>query len=438
LLTLPELNYMLIGEKLSEGAKLYTGVWDSIGPMSAMIYGTIDFLFGRSQIAFQIIAFILVCFQVFVFNNTLLVNKAYSENNYVPGIIYALLCSLCYDMMTLTPFLMGLTFVLLALDKVFNHIEFRAKRDEDILNIGLYLGLAATIYLPFSLLALSTLVVFLLFTGTVGRRYVMMIFGFMLPVLISGSYFFLTDRFDDFLYLFFSPFAVIDRIWYVSFRDTLILFSAPILFLVLSLLRIMLGARLTNYQNRLTQAMFVWMVFSILFILFSDQNSPAVYIILAPVVAFYLSHYFLIFRKKKLAESLFLLFIGLVIFTNVVSVKSPQWAHEYFNDKSYLINQDDFKDLKGSRILVLDNDLRPYNHAESATPFLNWQLSQEIFYNLDYYDNLTKLYEGMMADKPEIIIDRHNIMPSVFEKIPALRSMYYLSRDGYYHLKINN
>ncbi|HNP17563.1 MAG TPA: hypothetical protein PKL31_03930 [Fulvivirga sp.] len=429
---------MLIGEELSEGSSLYSGLWDSIGPLSALVYNTIDYMFGRSQLTYQILAYLLVCFQVYVFNSTLITNKAFSENTYIPGFIYALLCSLCYDMMTLTPFLMGLTFVLLAINKVFNHIEFRAKRDEDILNIGLYLGLATIIYLPFCLLALSTLFVFIFFTGTVGRRYVMMVFGFSLPVLLSGSYFYITDRFDDFLYLFFSPFTVIDRVWYISFRDTLFLFSVPILFLALSLIRILQGARLTNYQNRLTRAMFVWMIFSLLFIVFSDQNSPAVYIILAPVAAFYLSHYFLIFKKKKLLELAFFTFFGLVVFTNIVSVKSPNWVKPYFNDQSYLINKDEYKDLEGLRILVLDDDLRPYYYAKPATPFLNWQVSQEIFNNLDYYDNLTKLYEGMMNDKPEIIIDRHNVMPAVFEKIPALRSMYFLSRDGYYHLNVNN
>ena len=67
-LTIPELNYMLVGEKLTNGADLYSEIWDNIGPLSAMVYALIDFLFGKSQLAYQIIAWLFVFFQAFIFN----------------------------------------------------------------------------------------------------------------------------------------------------------------------------------------------------------------------------------------------------------------------------------------------------------------------------------------------------------------------------------
>lgn len=429
---------MLVGEKLTGGAKLYSQVWDCIAPLSAFIYNGIDYLFSRSQLTYQILAYILVCCQIFIFNSFLINSKAYAENTYVPGIIYALLSSICYDMFTLTPFLIGLTFLLLALRNIFQHIEFRSKRDEDILNIGLFIGLATVSYQQFAIFAICTLLIFALFTGTVGRRYLMMLFGFFLPILIAGSYFFLTNRFTDFMYSFLSPFLVIGKIWYFSFGELLILFAIPAFYFLMALFRMVQGARLTNYQGRLTQSMIVWLIFSIGFILISDEYSPSVYLILIPIASFYIAHHFLIYRRRGLAEISFMLFLVGTVTTGVFSYSTPQWFGKYFDDKDYVVNLKNYEEIKGERILVLDDNIRPYYYAQSATPFLNWQMSEEVFNNLDYYDNLTLIHEGIVNDKPDIIIDSNNRMPKIFDKIPGLKELYFKGRDGNYHLKASN
>ena len=429
---------MLVGEKLTGGASLYSGVWDCIAPLSAFIYNGIDYLFGRSQLTYQILAYLLVCYQIFIFNSFLINSKAYTENTYVPAVIFALLSSVCYDMFTLTPFLIGLTFLLLALKNIFQHIEFRSKRDEDILNIGLFIGLATVTYQQFAIFVFCTLLIFVMFTGTVGRRYIMMLFGFFLPILIAGSYFFLTNRFTDFMYSFLSPFFVISKIWYFSFWQLMLLFALPTLYFLLALFRMTQGARLTNYQGRLTQSMLVWMVFSIGFILISDEYSPAVYLILIPVGSFFIAHHFLIYRKKIMAEISFILFLVGMVATGVLSYNTPEWLGKYFNNTDYVVNMGSYGDVAGQRILVLDDNIRPYYYAQSATPFLNWQMSEEVFNNLNYYDNLTLIYEGIVNDRPDIIIDSNNRMPKIFEKIPTLKELYFKSRDGNYHLKVSN
>lgn len=428
---------MLLGEKVANGALVYSEVWDSIAPLSALIYSMLDYLFGRSQLAYQLFGYILICYQVFIFNGFLLTSRAYTENTYIPGLIYGILATLCYDMVTLTPFLIGLTFILLALKNIFNHIEVRAKRDEDILNIGLYIGLATISYLPFSIFTLATLLIFIFFTGTVTRRYFLMTFGFLLPILLSAGYFYLTNRLDDFVYSFFSPFTIIDRVWFVSLKDTLRLFIAPLAFFVMSLFRIIGGARMTNYQSRLTQTMLLWTAFSIVFIFLADQNSPAVYLVLVPGVSFYIAHYFLMKARGVLTELSFLLFSGLCLATFYLSM-TDSWLKQYFNDSGYVVNEKPLESKERQRILVLEQDLAPYLNAEPATPFFNWQLSKEVFENLNYYDNLTTIYNGIVQDKPEIIIDPNNVMMEVFKRIPKLRSMYFGHADGNYYLKTSN
>lgn len=428
---------MLVGEKVASGAMLYSEVWDGIAPLSALVYTLIDYLFGRSQLIYQILAYFTVCFQVFVFNRFLLTSRAYTENTYLPGFLYALLASTCYDMNTLTPFLMGMTFILLALNNIFSHIEVRAKRDEDILNIGLYIGIATVIYLPYCIFAICTLVIFTFFTGTVPRRYALMTFGFLLPVIVAVGYFYLTDRLDDFLFSFLAPFTEIEKVWYINLKNTLIIFVAPIAFFLLSFVRIIQGARLTNYQNRLTQTMLVWLVFGVLFVVLSDSNSPNVYTVLVAPFAFYIAHYYLAKKRGVFAELSFLLFFLLIASTSVMS-HYPSFLKNYFSDTEYLIDSNENQNLKSKKVLVLDDNLGAYYHSEMSTPFLNWQLSEGVFTNLNYYDNLTTIYDGINNDRPDVILDPNGLMDNVISKIPLLAKIYDKRLDGNYYLKSSN
>lgn len=433
LLTIPELGFMVVGEKLTEGSQLYSQIWEGIAPLSAMVYGVIDYLFGRSHLTYQIVAYFLACFQVYIFNRIMLTSRAFSENTYIPALIFAIVTSTCFDMYTLSPVLLGITFILLALDKIFSHIEVRAKRDEDILNIGIYIGLASICYVPFSIYALCTLVIFILFTGTVGRRYALLTFGFFLPLILTGGYFFLTDRFSDFIYCFLSPFTIIEKIWFLEIKDTLIVFAVPLAYFLLAVLRLIRGTRLTNYQSRLTQGMFVWFAFSGLFVVFSDFNAPVGYLVLAPAISFYLTHYFIVKKRGFFSEASFFLFVVLSVITGIFTIyNSP--LKKYVNDQNYMVTIDN-PQFESKRVLVLDDDTQLYRYSKAASPFVNWQLSKELFENLDYYDNLTTIHNGLSNDLPEAIIDPNNVMSPVLERVPSLKKKYVRSKNNTFLLR---
>lgn len=430
-LTIPELDNMLVGEKLSEGADLYDEVWENIAPLSAGVYMIVDYLFGRSQNAFYWLSLFFVFFQCFLFNRLLLINKAYNENTYVPGLIYGLLMSFFFDFLTLTPVVMSQTFILLALNNIFSHIEFRAKRDEKILNIGIYLGVASLFYLPNIIFALAALVVFIFFTGTVLRRYLLLVFGFMLPLLLVATYFLLTDRFADFIYSFINPIIAFKNQHYIDLVPTLILFALPLLLLLASFVRINQRARFTNYQTSLTQVMFVWMIFCALFVLISNQHSPNIYIVFVPSVAFFLSHYLLLIRRRLVTEVIFTLFLAGVVLVNLGTSFNFFFTSKYITFNDYLTGNPS-KALQDKKVLVLDDDLNPYLNAKPATPFIDWNMSKSLFSNLDYYDNQVIIYEGFKKDMPEVIIDPNDVMKNVFEKIPAIANKYRKSGNRYY------
>jgi len=423
LLTIPELNYMLVGEKMSGGATLYDGIWDNIAPLSAGVYMIIDFLFGRSQNAYLWGSLFVTFFQCYLFNKLVLDNKAYNENTYVPGLIYGVFMSLFFDFLTLSPVLIGQTFLLMALNNIFSHIEFRAKRDEKILNIGIYLGLAALFYLPFIIFGVATLLIFMFFTGTVGRRYMLMFFGFLLPLLITGTYFLVEGRIFDFIYSFIDPLIALNKVVYLDFKSTLILFAAPVLFLIVAFFKILQKGRFNNYQARLTQVMFVWMVFAMLFVLLATQHSPSIYMVFVPALAFYICHYLLVIRNRILAEIALLIILTLTILLNHGTRYDFFITRKLVNLENYLVKEGDEK-LKDKKVLILDNNLEPYINCQHATPFLDWSIVEELFTNLDYYDNQVTIYNGFKNDMPDIILDPKGVMPDLFDKIPVLAANY--------------
>ena len=432
-LTLPELNHMLVAEKLNEGATLYDGVWDNIAPLSAGVYMLIDALFGRSQLAYQIIALLLVAFQALIFNRVLLISKAFNENTYIPGLLYALLMSFFFDFTTLTPILMGITFLLLALNNIFGHIEFRAKQDEKILNIGLYLGVAYLFYLPNLIFGVAALLIFAVFTGTIARRYILMLFGFMLPMAMTATYFLFNGRLGVFIYNFLDPLINYDIEQYISFRDILIIFSVPLVLLIFALIRVTQRARFTNYQTRLVQAMFVWTLFSLIFIFISGVFAPNTFMIFVPSVAFFVSHYLLLINKRWIAEIVFSIFFFSVILFNLGTFFKFFFTADMVTYTDYIVKNNNSWD--GKRMLVLGDDMSPYVEAYPATPFLNWQLSEELFRNPEFYDNLTILQKGFSGDIPDIILDINGVMPPVFEKLPGLKVRYEQRGSNTYFLK---
>ncbi|MEM7107225.1 MAG: hypothetical protein AAF519_03280 [Bacteroidota bacterium] len=427
-----ELNFMLVGEKMAAGASMYSEIWETTSPLAAAIFGIIDFLFGRSQTAYLLIAWLFVCVQVFLFNRLVLVNKVYNENTYVPGLVYGVLASLHADFFTLTPMLMSVTFVLPALNNIFRHIEIRAKRDEQILYIGLYMGLAYLFYLPMIVFSVGVLLVFILFTGTVTRRYIMLIYGLLVPMIMTSFYYLLLGRWQDFIVSALQPLFKGQLHSYVSYKFLLVILAVPTLFLVMSFFKMAVAGRFNNFQARLNQSTFVFLVFAVFTVILNDLSAPNAFYVLVPFLSYYLSHFFLLIKRRFFAEIGFAAFIVALIVSNyggiftIIDLKDKSYAQEYYlEDREYL----QYKDKK---IVVFGDNLKPYQYAKSATPFLNWKIAKEVLQRPDYYDNLTLILKGFKQDMPEIIIDYNSVMPSLRERILPLKEGYQLKSAGIY------
>jgi len=423
-LTLPELNWMLVGENLSEGDQLYTQLWENIGPLSALIYHLIDLVFSRSQVAYVVLAALLITYQCLIFNDFLLNKKAFHENTYVPALIYALVTCLSFDFYTLSPVLLSLTWVLLALRNIFYRIESQS-RDVRILSTGIFIGLAVLCYLPSIIYLASSLLAYLFFANLSFRRFFMLLYGFALPLLIALTYFFLFEASSSFTQQYLLSFLTIERNPYVGDWRLLIIGIVPLVFLLISVYRLGQYKRYTNQQSKLQGIMSIKIVAALATLLLVRQLAPYHLLYFVPPVAFFITHFLLIIRRVLIAElvtaglAFFLIFNGYALLFNFFSLQ--QITH---SDR-LMIQPTTYDDLvAGKKVLMLGQQVNVYHKAQLATPYLNWSLAAKQLTNLDDFKNVSFVYDAFRNDMPDLIIDESEVMPLVFERIPAIAQAY--------------
>lgn len=434
--TIPELGWMIIGERMNEGAFLYVGIWDDIGPLSAWVYQGFDALFGRSHLALQIGGLLLFYLQIFYMNYIALKHKMYNENNYLPAFFYGLLGLLVFNLMTLSPQLMGMIFVLLSMNSLFSHVESRNKVDGNLLNMGIFLGIATLFYLPYFLMIFMLVAGLLFFTNTIARRYLLLLYGFGIPLVICWLVYLRTGNTYELYANYFHGLFAMDSAQYISYKSILIVSGISIALFAFATLKTLSGFGFTVFQVRVQKVMFFAALVSLfIYIFYADKDGYGL-ILFFPWAAFFLSHFFLSIRHRLKREIGFLVYFlsVAIVYLGITFHWSGLYQLMHF-DKVILeapVNNDIYS---GKKILVLGPDIRPYAIGKQATPYFNWSLSKGQLKHLDYYDNLEAVDKNIRSDMPEIIIDQEDIAPKLFELIPLLGAEYTQVKSGVYRRK---
>lgn len=423
-LTLPELNWMLVGENLAEGDQLYTQLWENIGPLSALVYHLVDLVFSRSQVAYVILAALLITYQCLIFNDFLLRKKAFHENTYVPALVYALITCLSFDFYTLSPVLLSLTWVLLALRNIFYRIESQS-RDVRILSTGIFIGLAALCYLPSVIYLISSLLAYLFFANLSLRRFFMLLYGFALPLLVAFTYFYLFEASSGFAQQYLLSFRTIERNPYIGDWRLLIIGITPLVFLIISVYRLGRYKRYTNQQSKLQGVMGIKIVAALATLLLVRQLAPYHLLYFVPPVAFFVTHFLLIIRRILIAELVAVGLAFLLIFNGYALLFNFFSLQQVTHSDQLMIQPTAYDDLvAGKKVLMLGKQINIYQKARLATPYLNWSLASKQLTNLDDFKNVSFVYDAFRNDMPELIIDESGLMPRVFERIPAIAATY--------------
>lgn len=418
-LTVIELKTFLLGEKFRAPHSLYGTLLDSSGPLMAAIAGFLNWVMGRSLTGFHVLTVLIVFLQSAFFGILLINKKAFPDNNYLPAFFFVVIASLSFDMLSLSPELLAAGVLLLALNSIFREIEFR-EQGNAAFTAGFFISIASLIDFSFSIYLIGALVIFIIFTSNSARKYLLLLVGFLLPHFLLMSIYYLNGNLPGLWNNFYEPNLMWSGSWLVSPKGLLILGGISLLYFLISFVWLNREAHFTKYQLQLVQTMFFWAVFAFVQILYSKNIRPQSFITLIPVMAFYITHFILLIRRKKFAEiNIWIILIGILCVSY-----AAQFG--YVNGVEYknLIVENKPSIYSGKKILILNNQSAVYRNNMLGGGFLDWSLAEPIFNEPDYYDHILLVNKSIQEDLPEIIQDPHQYMPALFKHLPGLKSQY--------------
>lgn len=430
---LQELKLAVLGEALADPNQLYIQVIDDTAPLTAKVNEFGHWLWGRSTTAPRIIAAILIFFQAAFFSIVLINNKAYNESTYLPAFLFAVLCFYSFDLLSLSPELFATTFLLFSLNNIFKEIEFRIQREETVLSVGLYIGIASLFIFSYSVFLIGALVILIIFTRLSLRKALLLLMGYGLPHGIVMTLYFYDGQITNLIQNFYLPNLSVDTEALIAIRGFFTLALIPVVYFVFAIVMLNREARFTKYQSQILQVMLLWMVICLAEILVTKQRTPHSFYTFIPALSYLISHYLLLIRRKWLAETMLWVFIVGIVLISYLARNNKIQSVRY---QALLPNATTPVKLEGKKILVLSNDLALYQNNTLAGSFLNWELAKPIFEAPDFYENVIGVESALRQNPADVIVDENDYLQKFFQRIPALGKQY--KREGILYVRISN
>ena len=422
--------WMVLGERLSEGHLLYVDVIDDTGPLSAGVFTGLHLLFGRSELAYLFLGKIFILFQIYYWNSTLIKYRVFDENTYLPAIVMAALFHFSFDLMYLSPTLLGSTFLLLAFGQLFSHTVLQKESSESTLLIGVFGGLATGFHWNFVFF-----LPFLIFTGLAIssftlRQLFLSIMGFLLPILLILVFYFWKDGLEQALQVWPIVFTY-PKYGYQPYLSWLAPGTLPLLlafagYFISSFFR---GATINQQKQR--QLILIWLLFSAgLFFLVKNTASYQLVVFL-PAMSYFITQFFLHFNWTLLLRPAF---FGLVL-------ALPVWGMNYWQertaiDTSYFATatyETDQLNRKG--LMVLEEDPSPYLTHSLDGPFLNFHMSESYLKQEKTLQQKAQVYQMIRLQQPDQVFDKEGLFKALLEELPALKEFYTEVKPGVYTKK---
>lgn len=424
-LLIPELNWMIVGEQMSQGNLLYRDIWDSVSPLSALVYWGIDSIFGRSPVVLHGAATLVSVFQIVYFNYLTNVRDLYPDRSFWPGLLYMLFMHLSFDCLTLSPVLMSTSWLLLAFGTLIRQMDRRGATDE-VFEVGFYIGIAALFYLPSALFILWAIVSLLFYTGATFRQYSLSVFGFLFPFAATVLFYYMCDSLDDFNR---NLLASVFRVRQYSLSDFQSLFASLLIPLGLGVLGFLSLFNRTggyvNFQQRVQQIMAIWFVVAVLTIGLMPFLAPMAFLSFVPPMAYFTYYYFENIRKGWLAETSFSIAFLLMLLLFYQGALGLIPGAELGRLSTLQVKPSPLPgNIRDRNVLIIGEDLSAYRQNRLATPYLNWDLAKYDLKNLDNYESVINVFDHFRQDPPDYIVDREKVVDKLFQRAPAIAAQY--------------
>ena len=425
-----ELRLLLLGEGVGAGAWLYRDLYDSTAPLAAGLAGALELAWNRPMLLYRAAALALLLIQALRLNGVLNRADVHPERGYLAALTYLVVGSLSTDLDTLSPLLIGQTFIVFALSALLPTSR-EGYDNRRLFRAGFLVGLAALCYLPLALFVLLGLFAVVIFAANSFRSALLLVCGFLSPYALIGTVFLYVGALPNFAQLHLEQGL---RLSVASVDGLPPAVAWPLLagvagLLLLALLRTGSTALGLVFQAKFRQLMLVWLLVALAVLAVGRGLAPGSLVLLLPPLA-----YFSLFLWQKLPgragwvpELLFLLVLG------------SAWTLRYraqvpgLQDMLHLPAERHFAPqptsayarlVPGRSVLVLGPDRRPYLTNQAARPYLDWPLAQHDFGHLNEYAAVVRVAASLGPRPPAYVIDRQGLMPTLRYLLPSLFGNY--------------
>ncbi len=438
-----ELRLLLLGEGAAAGAWPYRDLYDGTAPLATAFGGLLQLAWGRPLLLYRALALGLLLAQALRLNSVLNRAGVHAERGYLASLTYLVVASLTTDLDTLSPLLVGHTFIILSLSALLPTSR-EGYDNRRLFRAGFLIGLAALCYLPLGLFVALGLFAVLIFAANSFRSGLLLVCGFLSPYALLATVFLYVGALPNFVAMHLERGLLPD----VAHLDGLPpavawpLLAVPALLLLLGLLRAGGLALGLVIQAKFRQLMLVWLIVALAVLAVGRGLAPGSLVLLLPPLT-----YFSLFLWQKvpgslgwLPELLFLLLLGSVVTLRyraqlpglptllhlpAEAALAPQPARRYTGLGP------------GRAVLVLGPDRRPYLDHPAAWPYIDWILAQTDFDHLTEYAAVVRVARNLAPHPPAYLIDQAHLLPRLRYLLPGVFGRYQAvaGRPGVYELR---
>jgi hypothetical protein len=431
-----ELMNIVTSEHLTGGNVMYKDVFHWTEPLTVWVQYFFFQLFGREVLYYRIVALVLVFFQALLWNQTLNEKGCYDQRSSLPAFIYLSFCLLFPDMISLSAVVLANTFLLLTFYFMISYIK-NNEHQQPLFWIGCHASLAFLFYAPYILLLPGVLFVLALYSPVDARKIVTILYAFLLPLILVWLYYFLNDASVFYAQFFLQRVFSFQANHFLSFQHLLWIVAIPLFWLLIGFIAVARSSSFINYQHRVIQSLFILFLLSLLsFLLVKERSVFTIWQIVPYTSA--IATYFLLLQKRRWFGDLILLLSIAALFYVRFELKEDV-GQDTLGRESRLRVKFDEGDWSAvpyvHSVLVLDNNISAYSKYPLSTPFLNWNLAENYFMDIDSYEAVALLDRYFTKEQPDAIVDPNGVLVKTFYRLPLLGNKYVEQKKGLYVLK---
>jgi hypothetical protein len=429
---IPSMQWLSIGEMMSDQKVLYKDIWTSLEPFSAGTYYLIDLIFGKSTTALRVLSLFLCIIQAFLFNFYVSQTNIYDQKTTYPAFFYVLFCSINYDFFSLSPVQLGLTFMLPVMYFLFKDVRMGEKSKNHFF-AGASLGVASLFYLPFACFIIFVIYSFAVFSSFDFKRFFQLLSAFAFPWLMVFSYYYLNGSLNEVISNLIQSTFFSRPQYYVDFYSIVKVGLPSAALSIVAFFFTISKSKFLNFQYSSMKIMVMWFVNGLVAFLIMNEWGYFNLYIMVPVFTFFTVFLFLEIDRWWIKEGL--VWIIIVSFAVLhIYYRSVDGDKLRAGTSAMLINKNaearfDGNVIDGKTILILGQNPVALIHNKQATLYASWNLSLRHFGDLTNYNNISSIYTNVLETKPQYIFDEAGLMPRLIERIPELAIHYEPSYD---------